>query len=363
MIEARSRCHTAKTSALPNSATVGLVSLRYRVDCCPRLCLHGWLMSKATGGSTSHSLTEVRRELLVMDLPGHASKAVVDLCAPGTSKISESASASIAASDCQAAAGADRESSCGGRSVGESLPEPLHLFRPVTQDTGSKIAILSFGGRGHGQPLSSIHVDEVLKVMDDEQRASTRDDRPPDLGGMSLAEVGLAQKSHLLTPRSEPAASVVNFVLRHSGLEREGYRTTFSPLRSRFAPQRLKYRSRWRQEGLNLARPRGGASLNEYIQKAGLETWTFLVTRVLNFVYSGRHGDRADRPETSSNSEMNTKQFEQQSSQVLGLSANIHFTQKDEKYMQNGQLLKLKGKLQEQLSYLTSLQFDQDLQR
>ena len=36
------------------------------------------------------------------------------------------------------------------------------------------------------------HVDEVLKVMDYEQRARTRDDRPPDLGGMSLAEVGLA---------------------------------------------------------------------------------------------------------------------------------------------------------------------------
>ena len=65
------------------------------------------------------------------------------------------------------------------------------------------------------------HVDEVLKEMDDEQRARTRDDRPPDLGGMSLAEVSLALKSHLLAP-SEPAASVVNFVLRHSGLEREG---------------------------------------------------------------------------------------------------------------------------------------------
>ena len=54
--------------------------------------------------------------------------------------------------------------------------------------------------------------------MDDE-----RDDRPPDLGGMSLAEVGLALKSYLLAPRSDPAASVVKFVLRHSGLERERY--------------------------------------------------------------------------------------------------------------------------------------------
>ena len=56
--------------------------------------------------------------------------------------------------------------------------------------------------------------------MDDEQRARIQDDRPPYLGRMSLAEVGLAYKSRLLAPRSEPAASVVNFDLRHSGLER-----------------------------------------------------------------------------------------------------------------------------------------------
>ena len=42
------------------------------------------------------------------------------------------------------------------------------------------------------------HVDEVLRVMDDEQKARTRDDRPRDLGGMSLVEVGLALKSYLL---------------------------------------------------------------------------------------------------------------------------------------------------------------------
>ena len=63
------------------------------------------------------------------------------------------------------------------------------------------------------------HVGEILKVIDDEQRARTWGDRPPELGEMSLAEVGLALKSHLPAPRSEPAALVVNFVLRHSGLE------------------------------------------------------------------------------------------------------------------------------------------------
>ena len=57
---------------------------------------------------------------------------------------------------------------------------------------------------------------------------------------------------------------------------------------------------------------------------------------------------------------MDTKQFEQQSSQVLRLSAITHFTQKVEKYMQNAQLLQFKGDLQERLSFLTSFQFDQD---
>ena len=64
------------------------------------------------------------------------------------------------------------------------------------------------------------HVDEILKVMDDEQRARAWEGRPPDFSGMSLAEVGLALKSHFLAPRSESAASVENFVLRHSGLKR-----------------------------------------------------------------------------------------------------------------------------------------------
>ena len=59
-------------------------------------------------------------------------------------------------------------------------------------------------------------------------------------------------------------------------------------------------------------------------------------------MYSGRHGERAERPETSSNSDIDTKQFEQQSSQVLCLSVNVHFMQKVENYMQTGQLLQLK---------------------
>ena len=48
------------------------------------------------------------------------------------------------------------------------------------------------------------------------------------------------------------------------------------------------------------------ASLDEYTQEAGLEAWTLLVTWALNFVYSSRHGERAERPETSWNSEMDT---------------------------------------------------------
>ena len=61
---------------------------------------------------------------------------------------------------------------------------------------------------------------EATQEMDDEQKAETGTTVYQNLGKMSLAEVGLALESHLLGPRSEPAAPVVNFVLRHSGLER-----------------------------------------------------------------------------------------------------------------------------------------------
>ena len=45
------------------------------------------------------------------------------------------------------------------------------------------------------------------------------------------------------------------------------------------------------------------AALDEYIQEAGLEAWTFLVTWALNFVYSGRHGEHANRVTPSSTRE------------------------------------------------------------
>ena len=48
--------------------------------------------------------------------------------------------------------------------------------------------------------------------------------------------------------KDQPAAPVVNFVLRHSVLDRERCRKTFFPFRSRLTSQRLKYRSRWKQE-------------------------------------------------------------------------------------------------------------------
>ena len=50
------------------------------------------------------------------------------------------------------------------------------------------------------------------QIMDDEQRARTRDDRPPDLGGMSLAEVACLEILHFLGPE-ERASSVGGKVL------------------------------------------------------------------------------------------------------------------------------------------------------
>ena len=41
-------------------------------------------------------------------------------------------------------------------------------------------------------------------------------------------------------------------------------------------------------------------TLDAYIQEAGLEAWTLLVTWALNFVYCNRHAERAERPESLS---------------------------------------------------------------
>jgi dynein heavy chain 2 len=52
---------------------------------------------------------------------------------------------------------------------------------------------------------------------------------------------------------------------------------------------------------------------------------------------------------------MDMEQFEKYPSQILCLSANVHFTHNIERSIQSGQLLQMKGDLQQQLSSLTSL--------
>ena len=78
------------------------------------------------------------------------------------------------------------------------------------------------------------------------------DELGPDFDGMSLADVGLALKTASSYP--EERASSVGGKLRFAA---QRPRAGVSLFRSRFGPQRLKYRSRWRQEGLDLARPNG----------------------------------------------------------------------------------------------------------
>ena len=63
---------------------------------------------------------------------------------------------------------------------------------------------------------------EATQVMDDEQKARSPDDCLPEFGKMSLTEVGIALESHLLAPEASQQCLWVNFVLRHSRLEREG---------------------------------------------------------------------------------------------------------------------------------------------
>ena len=95
----------------------------------------------------------------------------------------------------------------------------------------------------------------------------------PDLLGMSLSEVGLAFKPHLLASRSEPAASVVNFVLRHSGLERGGgYRKTILAFPLSFYPTAAEISLSLEAGRAQLGQAEGAeASLDEYTQEAGLE--------------------------------------------------------------------------------------------
>ena len=145
------------------------------------------------------------------------------------------------------------------------------------------------------------HVDVVLRVMGEEQEARSRDDRAPDLNGMSLAEVGLALKSHLLAPRSGLPKSVDNFVLRHTGVEREGVSRDILPFPLSFSPTAAEI-SLSVNAGKAQTRLAKGTevTLDGYIQEAGLEAWTFLVTWALNFVYCNRHAERVERPESLS---------------------------------------------------------------
>ena len=145
------------------------------------------------------------------------------------------------------------------------------------------------------------HVDVVLRVMGEEQETRSRDDRAPDLNGMSLAEVGLALKSHLLAPRSGLPISVENFVLRHTGVERGGISKDILPFPLSFCPTaaEISLSVNARKAQTRLA---NGAevSLDGFIQEAGLEAWTFLVTWAFNFVYCNRHAEQVQRPESLS---------------------------------------------------------------
>ena len=102
-------------------------------------------------------------------------------------------------------------------------------------------------------PWASVSCRRYIQGRDDEQKARTRDDRPPDLGEMSLAEIVLALKSQLLAPRTSQQRRWKSSFCGTAASSGRGYRKTFFP----FAPQRLTYRSRWRQEGFDFARSRG----------------------------------------------------------------------------------------------------------
>ena len=58
------------------------------------------------------------------------------------------------------------------------------------------------------------------QAMENKQRARTRDDRPPDLGGMSPAESRPRPENTSSSCHEERSSSVGGKVQRHSGVER-----------------------------------------------------------------------------------------------------------------------------------------------
>ena len=83
-----------------------------------------------------------------------------------------------------------------GRAAKKVMLEALEV--EPTQEARFFARVVLLGDRRPGARNNAVqvpevcHVGEILQVMDDEQRAMTWDDRPPDLGEMSLAEASLA---------------------------------------------------------------------------------------------------------------------------------------------------------------------------
>ena len=97
--------------------------------------------------------------------------------------------------------------------------------------------------------------DEGEGNLQGHERREPSGDRDNVYGGLGPSRPHLEVASSCT--ESEPTTSVVNFILRHSGLERGQDVERDSHLSALdLPPQRLKYRSRWRQERLNLVRPK-----------------------------------------------------------------------------------------------------------
>ena len=71
------------------------------------------------------------------------------------------------------------------------------------------------------------------QVMDDEQKARSRDDRVPEFGKMSLGEVALALESHLLAPEASQQRLWQTSLCCAAASSGRRCRQTFSPFRSR----------------------------------------------------------------------------------------------------------------------------------
>ena len=171
---------------------------------------------------------------------------------------------------------------------------------PIARTSWEEVLLSLFIGRSVSCRRSSQGNGRRAESQDP-GRPSTRFGR--DAPGRSRPRLEIA--SSCPEERASSVGGKLRFAAQRPRAGEEYRKTFFLPFPLSFCPTAAEISLSLEAGRAQLGQDEGAeAALDEYIQEAGLEAWTFLVTWALNFVYSGRHGERAERPETSWNSKV-----------------------------------------------------------